>query len=191
MHWKPIAIDLLLLVISLALGLGLHGSDAEIVLFSIAGLLVAALVAGGIWNSNWFWRLVAARVGPQLVMGSSSAETAPAATDEEVASAIDDLLDELATIDSRLREAIDAEFYGYKFFLPSNAYTANRKVISARSSEARKALSEVYVAADELNRKMPGQTEDGIEMAHVSSPDAVWLRETVARAQILLRNIRA
>ncbi len=89
-----------------------------------------------------------------------------------------------------MRRAIDAEFYGYKFFLPSSAYHKHKATISARSGEARAVLSEVYVQTDALNGKMPGPTEDGIEMALVNSPDPVRLREIASRAQTTLRQLR-
>lgn len=156
-------------------------------LFSIAGLLLAALVIGGVLSSSWFWRRVALKVGPYLGSGRSSSA---GASDEELASAIDDLQDELATIHSRLSEAIEAKFFSYKFLLPSAAYTRHKGVISARSSQAREALSEVYVQADALNTKLPGGSSDGIAMEHVRSPDAVELRETVSRAQATLSQLR-
>jgi hypothetical protein len=161
------------------------------VLFAVAGLLFAALVTASVWNSKWFWRRVGDRVGPYLATAEPlSTVSSSGPTDDEFASAIDDLLDELATIHSRLGEAIDKEYYGYKFFLPSAEYTKHRNVISARSSEARAVLSEVYVQADALNNKMPGLTADGIEMAHVDDPDPVRLREIVSRGQAMLRNLR-
>lgn len=193
--------EVTLAVLTLALGIVLHDSTAAIVLFSITGLAIGALIIHAIVTADWFWRRIAQRVEPHL-----SSETVPVPlpapaqaaaiasaagpTDGQLAGAIDDLLDELATIHGRLTDAIDAEYYGYKFFLPSAEYTKNRNVISAWSSEARAVLSEVYVQADALNNKMPGPTADGIEMAYVDSPDPVRLREIVSRAQATLRDLR-
>lgn len=191
MNWKATATEILLLALSLALGLTLHGSAAQIALFAVAGLLLLALIFGAIWSSEWFWRRVATRVRPYLAADSSTTGPTPeATTDEELVAAVDDLLDELATIHGRLSDAIDAGFYSYKFFLPSAAYTANRNVIGARSGQAREVLSEVYVQADALNDKMPGGDSDGIALEHVPSPDAARLREIVSRAQAAIRQIR-
>ncbi len=99
-------------------------------------------------------------------------------TNSEFASAIDDLLDEQVTIDSRLLDAINTSYYGYKFFLPSEAYHRHQAAVSARSSDAREVLGEVYVQADALNEKFPGGTSDGIEMEYVTSPDPVRLRKS-------------
>jgi hypothetical protein len=75
--------------------------------------------------------------------------------------------------------------------LPSNEYHKHKATISGRSGKARAILSEVYVQADALNGRMPGPTADGIEMALVDSPDPAALRETVSRAQAILRELRA
>ncbi len=119
-----------------------------------------------------------------------SHDPAGSPTDRELKSAIDNLLDELATIHSRLTEAIDASFYGYKFSLPSTAYVKSRDVIGLRSSDAREVLREVYVQADALNSKMPGVTADGIALEYVDSPDPSQLREAVSGAQQILRGLR-
>lgn len=119
-----------------------------------------------------------------------SHDPAGSRTDRELKSAIDNLLDELATIHGRLTEAIDTGFYGYKFSLPSTAYVKSRDVIGLRSSDAREVLREVYVQADALNNKMPGVTADGIALEHVGSPDPSQLREVVSRAQQILRDLR-
>jgi hypothetical protein len=169
------------------------------VLLGIALLLGLALLATAMWTDDRFWRAVARKIEPHLpkpvtttAEGPTSAPIGAAGpTDEQLVSAIDDLLDELATIDSRLAEAIDAQFYGYKFFLPSSKYHKHKATISTRSGEARAVLSEVYVQTDALNGKMPGHTADGIEMALVDSPDPVRLREIVSRAQATLRQLRA
>ncbi|HEX6781565.1 MAG TPA: hypothetical protein VF125_05975 [Solirubrobacterales bacterium] len=191
MNLKALATELFLLVLSLALGLTLNGATAQIVLFSIAGMLLLVLVIGAFWNSDRFWRQVAKKVDPHVERGDPNHEAGDNSSDLQFAAAIDDLLDELATIHSRLTEALDAGFYGYKFFLPTAAYAANRNVISARSSEAREVLSEVYVAADALNHKMPSAAvSDGIAIEHVPTPDGARLREVVSRAQATLRQLR-
>lgn len=200
MNWKVIIGQAFLLVAALALGITVgHSTLVKVVLFGIALLLGLALLATAMWTDDRFWRAVARKIEPHLPKPVTAPGQAPTSassgaagpTDQQLASAIDDLLDELATIDSRLAEAIDAEFYGYKFFLPSSEYHKHKATISARSGEARAVLSEVYVQTDALNGKMPGSTEDGIEMALVDSPDPVRLREIVSRAQATLRHLRA
>jgi hypothetical protein len=109
--------------------------------------------------------------------------------DRYLTQAIDNLLDELATIHSRLTDAIERDFYSYKFFLPSAAYHKGRDVIGQRSSEAREILRDVYVQADALNDQLPGGTSDGIALEYVRTPDASQLREAVSRAQELLRDL--
>lgn len=199
-NWKAIIGQAFLLVAALALGITVgHSTLAKVVLFGIVLLLGLALFATAMWTDDRFWRGIGRKIEPHLPKPAATAAEAPRSapvgaadpTDEQLASAIDDLLDELATIDSRLTEAIDAEFYGYKFFLPASEYHKHKATISTRSGEARAVLSEVYVQADALNSKMPGPTADGIEMALVDTPDPVRLRETVSRARAILRQLRA
>lgn len=198
-NWKAITSQAFLLVTALALGITVGDSTlAKVVLFGIALLLGLALVATALWSDDRFWQAVADKIEPRLPNPAMTTTEAPTSvpigvarpTGEQLASAVDDLLDELATIDSRLAEAIDAEFYGYKFFLPSNEYHKHKATISTRSGEARAVLSEVYVQTDALNSKMPGHTADGIEMALVDGPDPVRLREIVSRVQATLRQLR-
>jgi hypothetical protein len=110
--------------------------------------------------------------------------------DQELTSAIDNLLDELATIHSRLTKAIDKSHYDYNFLLPSAAYVKHREAIGLRSREAREVLSEVYIQADALNHQLPGGTSDGIDLRYIRDPDAHRLREIVSRAQAALRQLR-
>jgi len=119
----------------------------------------------------------------------SSSDPAESQADRELKSAIDNLLDEMATIHRRLTDAINASFYGYKFFLPSAAYVKDRDVIGLRSSEAREVLREVYVQADALNSETPGGTSDGIALEYVRT-DAPHLLEAVSRAQRMLLDLR-
>jgi hypothetical protein len=199
-NWKVIIGQAFLLVAALALGITVgHSTLAKVALFGLALLLGLALLATAMWTDDRFWSGVARKIEPHLAKPVITTAEAPTSatigaagpTDEQLASAIDDLLDELATIDSRLAEAINAEFYGYKFFLPSSEYHKHKATISARSGEARTVLGEVYVQADALNGRMPGPTADGIEMALVDNPDPAALRETVSRAQAILRELRA
>lgn len=110
--------------------------------------------------------------------------------DQELTLAIDNLLDELATIHSELTRAIDKNHYDYNLRFPSAAYVKHRETIGLRSGEAREVLSEVYVQVKALNRQLPGGTSDGIDLEHVRDPDAHMLREIVARAQATLRQLR-
>lgn len=200
-NWKVIIGQAFLLVAALALGITVgHSTLAKVALFGFAMLLGLALLVTAMWTDDRFWSGVARKIEPHLpkpvIITTAEAPTsapigAAGPTDEQLASAIDDLLDELATIDSRLAEAINAEFYGYKFFLPSSEHHKHKATISARSGEARAVLGEVYVQADALNGRMPGPTADGIEMALVDNPDPAALRETVSRAQAILRDLRA
>ncbi len=187
MRLRGPALWLLAIVLPLAIELTVKPSRGlSIGLFAIVGVAAVALLTGAAWNSSWIWRHIADKLAPYL---SGSAAVA-AANDQELAAAIDDLLDELGTIHARLTDAIDASFYSYNFVLPSAAYATNRNVIGACSKEARVVLSEVYVQADALNNKMPGAISDGIAMEHVSTPDAARLREIVSRAQATLRQLR-
>jgi hypothetical protein len=188
--WKATALWVLAIALPLAIELTVKPSKAlSIVLFSIVAVGFLALLTSLIWNWTWPWKRVARQVAPHLPTASDRSSTA-GETDDAFASAVDDLLDELATIDSRLLDAINASYYGYKFFLPSAAYHRHKAAVSSRSSDAREVLSEVFVQADALNEKMPGGTSDGIEMEYVTSPDPVRLREIVSRAQATLRQLR-
>lgn len=190
MKWKATAIWVLAIALPLAIELTFKPSKTlSIALFSIVGVALLALLAGLIWNWTWPWKHVARRLAPHLPTAANQTATA-GETSEEFASAIDNLLDELATIDDRLADAINANYYGYKFSLPSTAYHNHKAAVSARSGDAREVLGEVYVQADALNRKMPGGTSDGIEMEYVTSPDPVRLREIVSRGRATLRQLR-
>jgi hypothetical protein len=109
---------------------------------------------------------------------------------QELTLAIDNLLDELATIHSELTRAIDKNHYDYNFRLPSAAYVKHKEAIGLRSGEARGVLSEVYVQVKALSRQLPGGTSDGIDLEYVRDPDAHRLREIVSRAQATLRQLR-
>jgi hypothetical protein len=187
---RAIALWILAIALPLAVELTIEPSEAlSIALFSIVGVACLALLVSLVWNWPWPWKQVAHKLSPYMT--SAVAGTAAVGTsDDEFASAVDDLLDELATIDSRLLDAINANYYGYKFFLPSSAYHHHKATVSARSSDAREILSEVYVQADALNGKMPGSTADGIEMELITSPDPVRMREIISRAQATLRQLR-
>lgn len=188
--WKATTLWILAIALPLAIELTVKPSKVlSIVLFLTVGVAFVALLASLIWNWSWPWKHIARQIAPHLPTGGGSTAVA-GETDEEFASAIDDLLDELATIDSRLTDAINANYYGYKFFLPSATYHQHKAAMSTRSSDAREVLSEVYVQADALNEKIPGGASDGIEMEHVSSPDPVKLLEIVSRAQATLRQLR-
>lgn len=67
MKWKAPVTELFVLVFALALEKTLKPSTTlSIVLFAIAGLAGATLLASLIWNSEWLWKRVARKVGPQL-----------------------------------------------------------------------------------------------------------------------------
>ena len=201
MGTRSVLFEVALALLAVALGIVVRGTTAAIVLFATAGvLLVAAII-----STDWLWRHVARRVEPHLreraapvalpaptqQAAAEGVEVAPSRpSDTELVTSIDDVLDELATIDSRLMVAIADEYYRYDFYLPSAEYTKHRSVIGARSSEARKAIGEAYVMADELNWKMPGGTSDGIEMGLVAYPRADSLRHVVDRAMNTLRRAR-
>jgi hypothetical protein len=107
------------------------------------------------------------------------------------ASAVDNILDELSTIDSRLTEAIKEEFYAFNFFLPATAYSHHKDAISARSAEAREALSHVYVQADALSERVGRCGQEGVELSVVPEPDPTMLKEAVSRASATLRQLRS
>jgi hypothetical protein len=188
--WKAVALWILAIALPLAIELTFKPSKAlSIALFSIVGVAFLIFLVSLIWNWTWPWKHVARQIAPHLLTAAVRTE-GTRETDDEFASAIDDLLDELATIDSRLVDAINANYYGYRFFLPSEAYHRHKAAVSARSSDARKVLSEVHVQADALNEKIPGGTSDGIEMEQITSPDPVRLVEIVSRAQATLHKLR-
>jgi hypothetical protein len=193
MGTRAVLFNILLAVVTLVLGIVLHDSTAvAVVLFTIAGLATAALIIHAVVNSDWFWRGIARRVGPHLETGAEviSVSALPGPSDEAVREAVDDLLDELATIDGRLAEAIDREYYAWDFFLPSAEYAKHRSTIGARSGEVRQAISAVYVDTDALNGKMPGGDSDGIGMHFVNGPDASELRTKVEAARAALTQLR-
>lgn len=191
MKWKAPVTELFVLVFALALEKTLKPSTTlSIVLFTIAGLAGAALLASLIWNSERLWKHAASKVGPHLSAAGVDPAAESVATADGFASAVDNILDELSTIDSRLTEAIKAEFYAFNFFLPATAYHHHKDAISARSAEAREALSNVYVQADALNERVSRCGQDGVELSVIPEPDPVMLKEAVSRASATLRQLR-
>jgi hypothetical protein len=78
-------------------------------------------------------------------------ERRSAGPDDELNTAVDDLLDELSTITARLRAAIWREFWPYATRFPSSAYRKHKAVIGARDGSVRQLVSRVYIDAVAMN----------------------------------------
>lgn len=101
MKWKAVALWILAIALPLAIELTFKPSKAlSIALFSIVGVAFLVLLVSLIWNWTWPWKHVARQIAPHLLTAAVRTK-GTRETDDEFASAIDDLLDELATIDSR------------------------------------------------------------------------------------------
>lgn len=188
MRWKGPATEIFFLVLALALEKSLKPSaELSVVLFAIAGVAGIALFANMVWNSDLVWKRAARKVEPHLARSGKTSTTEGYASN--LVLAIDDILDELGTIDGHLTEAIEQGHYPFNFFLPSSSYHQHKAVISAHSGVGREQLSDVYVQADSLNKKIP-RGSDGIEIGLVPKPDPAQLRQAVATAQATLRQLR-
>jgi hypothetical protein len=189
--WKAPVAEIFVFVSALALEKTLKPSTTlSVILFAIAVIAGTALLASLIWNSEWLWSHVAGKVAPHLPAVGPALATEFAAMVDGFVSAVDDLLDELSTIDTRLTEAIKGEFYAFNFFLPATAYHRHKNAISARSADAREALSNVYVQADALNERVRRCGQDGVEMNVIPEPDPLMLKESVSRDSATLRQLR-
>jgi hypothetical protein len=97
---------------------------------------------------------------------------------------VDDLLDELDTIQRRLAHAQSTGWYGYDFILPAHEYHEHK---AAFPRHLREALRSVYVPTDELNRAV--QTRDPDGSAIQPSDDLESLLAAVNEAQRQLRQL--
>jgi hypothetical protein len=189
MKWRSTVLWILAIALPLAVELTVKPSEAlSIVLFSVVGAALVALLASLIWNWSWPWKHVARQITPYMPT-SKEPFVVPNATNSEVAPAIDDLLDELATMVSRLTDAINIEYYPSGFFLPSNAYHARKELISGLSGDVRRELGQIYVQADTLNTKLSPYRE-GAEMVEITNPDPQDLVTRTLRVQETLRELR-
>lgn len=84
----------------------------------------------------------------------------PAPPSPTYRSAVDDLLDELASIRTRVAQALRDSRYGPNFILPAHQYTAHKDRLPV---EVRAALRDVYVRADHLNREIDARGRDRAE----------------------------
>jgi TIR domain len=96
--------------------------------------------------------------------------------------AVNDLLDELATLHKRVARALEAGHYPWDFELPAFAYHDHKnKVWQA----AREALRDVYVTADDLNTQLHRRESNGCTV--LPEDDLPGLLRAIEHAELVLR----
>jgi hypothetical protein len=183
-------VEIFFVVAALAVEMTVRPSRTlSIILFAIAGLAVLALALGVLWSSEHLWGVIAKKLTPFMPGDADPGSGSSVSPDRVLASAVDDLLDELNTIDGHLGAALATGLYSQGFYLPADIYHQHKGVISERDSHARSALGAVYVDADQLNnflyRRGPG------EVGRLGEPiDAEELRGKIGAARDQLIDLR-